>query len=196
MPPADGHLTSHIPPGVQRLVARLDHTAVAVFRADWQILTWNGVWAALHGDPLLLLPGSLNILEAVFLDGPARKLLRLTESVSGDGTFEQALVADLRVTAAAYSQDVALRKLIHRLRSGSERFATTWDLGMVAQHQSDRKVIRHPSVDQITLDCDVMTVPGSDLRIVVYSAPSNSTDAEKLDFLRVTGPADLIQSVV
>lgn len=177
-------------------MARLDHNAVAVFRADWQILTWNGVWAALHGDPLLLLPGSLNILEAVFLDGPARNLLRPTESVNGDVSFEQALVADLRVTAAAYSQDIALRNLIHRLRSGSERFATIWDAGMVAQHQSDRKTITHPSVGQITLDCDVMTVPGSDLRIVVYSAPANSTDAEKIDFLRVTGPANLIQFVV
>mgnify|MGYP006951150890 CR=1 FL=1 len=35
-------------------------------------------------------------------------------------------------------------------------------------------------------DCDVLTVPGCDLRLVVYTVAAGSTDAEKLEFLRVT----------
>ncbi len=39
----------------------------------------------------------------------------------------------------------------------------------------------------ITVDCDVLSVPDGDLRIVVYTAVPGSDDAAKLDLLRVTG---------
>lgn len=41
-------------------------------------------------------------------------------------------------------------------------------------------------------DCDVLTVPGCDVRLVVYTVAAGSADAEKLEFLRVTNgvPAD------
>jgi hypothetical protein len=38
----------------------------------------------------------------------------------------------------------------------------------------------------VTCDCDVLTVPGSDIRLVVYTVAAGSADAEKLEFLRVT----------
>jgi hypothetical protein len=57
----------------------------------------------------------------------------------------------------------------------------------VAQHISDRKTVRHPSVGDILLDCDVLLVPGADLRMVAYTAASGTSDAGKLDLLRVTG---------
>ena len=42
-------------------------------------------------------------------------------------------------------------------------------------------------VGPITVDCDVLTVPDGDLRIVVYTAVPGSEDAAKLDLLRVAG---------
>jgi hypothetical protein len=44
-------------------------------------------------------------------------------------------------------------------------------------------------VGPLTLDCDVLTVQGSDLRIVAYSAAEGSEEAEKLRLLAVLGPA-------
>jgi hypothetical protein len=41
----------------------------------------------------------------------------------------------------------------------------------------------------LTCDCDVLTVPGCDLRLVVYTVAAGSADAEKLEFLRVTNGA-------
>ncbi|MFI7871468.1 hypothetical protein [Streptomyces salinarius] len=54
-------------------------------------------------------------------------------------------------------------------------------------HTTDRKTIRHPEVGDIRLDCDVLIVPGADLRMVTYTAATGSSDAGKLDLLRVTG---------
>jgi hypothetical protein len=45
----------------------------------------------------------------------------------------------------------------------------------------------HTPVGPIEIDCDVLTVPGGDLRIVVYTAVPGTEDAAKLDLLRVTG---------
>lgn len=40
----------------------------------------------------------------------------------------------------------------------------------MGEHQSGRKTIDHPDVGALTLDCDVLSVAGSDLRIMVYTA--------------------------
>ncbi|MDQ0718334.1 hypothetical protein QFZ55_007786 [Streptomyces luteogriseus] len=44
----------------------------------------------------------------------------------------------------------------------------------------------HPEVGEVTCDCDVLTVPGSDIRLIVYTVAAGSADAEELEFLRVT----------
>jgi hypothetical protein len=52
---------------------------------------------------------------------------------------------------------------------------------------SERKTILSPAVGPVTVDCDILTAPGSDVRIVVYTARPGSPDADKLDLIRVTG---------
>ena len=71
--------------------------------------------------------------------------------------------------------------------SASPRFAELWDSGTVGPHEASRKTFRHPDVGLITVDCDVLTVHGSDLQIVAYSAPPGSEAAEKLRLLASSG---------
>ncbi|MFE6823359.1 hypothetical protein [Streptomyces sp. NPDC057690] len=68
----------------------------------------------------------------------------------------------------------------------SAEFARLWGEGAVGPHVSARKTVVHPQVGKVTCDCDVLTVPGSDIRLVVYTVAAGSADAEKLEFLRVT----------
>lgn len=185
LPPADSHIDSFIPPGVQRMVARLGNAAVAVFRADWQLLTWNPLWAAVQGDPLALLASERSLLKVVFLDGLARRSLRFTEAVHGDDALQAALVADVRLTASHCPRDPHFAALL----ADSPAFRTLWASGVVDRHESTIKTIHHPDVGPISLDLDVMTVPGADLRIVVYSAPANSEDSTKLELIRITSYA-------
>ncbi|MFI6856655.1 hypothetical protein [Streptomyces sp. NPDC050416] len=55
-----------------------------------------------------------------------------------------------------------------------------------AARARDRKTVRHPGSGDILLDCDVLVVPGADLRMVTYMAAAGSSGAGKLDLLRVT----------
>lgn len=84
------------------------------------------------------------------------------------------------------ARDRGLIDLVEELRSTSAEFARLWDEGAVGPHVSARKTVVHPEVGEVTCDCDVLTVPGSDIRLIVYTVAAGSADAEKLEFLRVT----------
>ena len=81
--------------------------------------------------------------------------------------------------------DPDLAALATGLRANPQ-FADLWDQGAGGEHVSARKTIEHPEVGDVTCDCDVLTVPGSSLRIVLYTAATGSPDADELEFLRVT----------
>ncbi|MDP9145356.1 MAG: helix-turn-helix transcriptional regulator [Actinomycetota bacterium] len=192
-PPA-GQISTHVPPGVQRLVARLSEIPLAVFTADWTLVMWSPLWATLIGDPLDRPVEQRNLVWAVFAgqdDNPNRLAPWPVHSDRAEGALEAALVADMRMVAAAYPADKGLADLIQRVRSESRHFAQLWDSGVAGARLSERKTIEHPLVGNITLDCDILTARGADLNIIAYTAAAGSPDAEKLDFLRVTGVREM-----
>ncbi|WP_369068400.1 helix-turn-helix domain-containing protein [Kineococcus terrestris] len=183
LPPSRGAVSTHVPPGVQRVLAQLSHFPAAVFGADWTLLTWTPAWAALIGDPVGLAPERLNLVRAVFtgdVGGLAAWPVR-----NADPGMPAALVADLRSALTEHPDDPALTALVEEMRTTSTDFADLWERGAVSRHVSARKTVEHPLVGDVTCDCDVMTVPGSDVRLVVYTVAAGSPDEEKLAFLRV-----------
>lgn len=78
-------------------------------------------------------------------------------------------------------------------RPNSERFAELWDSGAVGHHETARKTIDHPHVGALTLDCDTLTVAGSDQRIMIYTAEPGSEDAERLALATVLGTQTLTE---
>lgn len=77
--------------------------------------------------------------------------------------------------------------MVADLRAASTSFAHLWDTHAVGTHEMDHKTIYHPEIGPLTLDCDVLTAAGSDLRIVAYTAPPGSDAADKLRLLAVIG---------
>ncbi|MFE0254710.1 helix-turn-helix transcriptional regulator [Streptomyces sp. NPDC059010] len=188
LPPRDGTVSTHVPPGIQRLAARLGDVPIAVFAADWTLLWWNTAWSALLGDPSVLPIAERNLARALFGDGVARAAMLSVRSERGQDAFEASIVADLKDAVSRYPTDAQLDRLVQDLRAMSDDFAHRWVMETAAaQHTTDRKTIRHPEIGDILLDCDVLVVPGADLRMVTYTAAAGSSDAGKLDLLRVTG---------
>ncbi|MBY8884364.1 helix-turn-helix transcriptional regulator [Streptomyces sp. PTM05] len=186
-PPGPETVPAFVTPSVQRLLDRFTGTPVAVFDASWTLLVANAPYAALMGDPSARRGNERNSVWRHFLGpGPG---VRRTPQAARD--HEAALVADLREAAERYPADRRLQRLIGELRAGSERFADLWATGAVGRHEASRKTIDHPSVGPVTLDCDVLTVAGSDLRIMVYTAEVGTQDAERLALLTVLGTQDL-----
>ncbi|WP_097872304.1 helix-turn-helix transcriptional regulator [Streptomyces sp. rh34] len=188
LPPRDGTVSTHVPPGVQRLAARLGDVPIGVFTADWTLVWWNTLWGALHGDPAALPAAERNLARALFGDGPAHDSMLPVRSERGPDAFEASIVADLKEAVSRYPRDTRLDRLVGELREMSDAFARHWAAPTAAvQHTTDRKTIRHPEIGDILLDCDVLIVPGADLRMVTYTAATGSGEAGKLELLRVTG---------
>ncbi|MFF5497613.1 helix-turn-helix transcriptional regulator [Streptomyces aquilus] len=188
LPPQDGTVSTHVPPGIQRLTARLGDVPIGVFTADWTLVWWNTTWSALHGDPSVLSPAERNLARALFGNGAAHASMLRVRSERGQDVFAASIVADLKNAVSQYPKDAQLDRLVQELREVSDAFAHLWATETAAtQHTTDRKTIRHPEIGDILLDCDVLVVPGADLRMVTYTAAAGSNDAGKLDLLRVTG---------
>jgi transcriptional regulator with XRE-family HTH domain len=189
VPPADGAISDHIPPGVHRVLTRLGDVAVAVFAADWQLVWWNRSWAVLLGDPSSSPPQLRNFARDRFPvgTGPAR-LARWPVTELDRDTTDAAVVSDLRRATGRFPHDARLAELIRILNAGNQRFAELWATGTVAAHREDHKTIEHPLVGPVTMDCDVLTDGDSELKIVIMTATPGSEDETKLRLAEIAGP--------
>ncbi|WP_327420498.1 helix-turn-helix transcriptional regulator [Streptomyces sp. NBC_01230] len=185
VPPGQGTVPAYITPSVHRMLDRLTGTPVAVFDAAWTQLLANPLYTALMGER-----------HGRERNGAWRAFLgsgdRVRYTAQSRGAMETAVVADLRTTSGRYPDDQQLRRLVAELRTNSERFAELWDAGALGRHEAASKTIDHPQVGSLTLDCDVLSVAGSDLRIMIYTAEPGTQDAERLELLAVLGTQTLV----
>jgi transcriptional regulator with XRE-family HTH domain len=187
-PPRDGLVSDHIPPGMQRVLTRLGDAPVAVFAADWRLIWWNRSWAALLGDPSPVPVEDRNLVRSRFPVAADEARLASWPVISENAAAtDQAIVADLRRASARYPGDPLLAGLIKRTLDGNAHFARLWHGGTVGVHAEDRKVIRHPDIGDITVDCDVLSGGDSDLKAVIYTAVPGSEDEGKLALALVAG---------
>jgi transcriptional regulator with XRE-family HTH domain len=188
--PGGEAVSSHITPSVQRLLDRLTHTPVAVYDATWTLIVANASYDALMG-PTTSWRGIERNSVWRHLVGPGSRAVHTPEQ---QHEFEAGLVADLRLTAARYPNDQRLQQLTRDLAAQSPRFEMLWQSGAPQPHQDfgRNKVIDHPDVGHITLDCDTMIVAANDLRIMIYTAEPDTDDAERLALAVVLGTQSLV----
>jgi transcriptional regulator with XRE-family HTH domain len=168
--PQSGGIDRTLTPGVVRVLEGMSDTPVLVTDAAWTIIAANPLAHALLGE----IEG--NIVWRHFT-GERGRIERDEET---DLRFQQEAVGDLHDALGRYPDDEPLRELIAALRERSPRFAELWEQRPVKPRRADRKTFIHPEAGPITLDCDILNVRGSDLRLIVYTAPPGSPDADAL----------------
>ena len=187
-----GHdvVSSRITPSVQRLLDRVANTPVAVFDATWTLIVANAPYDALMGQTTSWRGIERNSVWR-HLVGPGSRAVQTREEQT---ELETRLVADLRLTAARYPADQRLKQLIRDLAAQSPRFVKLWESGALEPHQDvgRHKVIDHPDVGHITLDCDTLIVAADDLRIMIYTAEPDTEDADRLALAIVLGTQSLV----
>jgi len=188
VPPGPDTVPAYITPSVQRLLDRLTGTPVAVYDAAWTLLLANPPYAALLGDPSGWRGHERNGVWRNMMGLRNRVRLTPQERLA----LQTALVGDLRAVAGRYPADRRLRTLITDLRANSPRFCELWESGAVGRQVAARKTVDHPQVGELTLDCDVLTVAGSDLHLMIYTAEPGTADAERLQLITVLGTQALV----
>ncbi len=189
--PGIGVVPTRVTPSVQRLLDRFIGIPVAVYDAAWWLVVANAPYNALMGETTALRGNDRNGLWRNVVGAGSRAVQTAEEHEEQLAR----LVADLRLTAARYPQDTRLRRLVTELRAASPHFVELWQSApdLAPAGQSRHKVIDHPAVGPMELDCDTLVVAGDDLRIMIYTAETDSTDAERLALVTVLGTQALIE---
>jgi transcriptional regulator with XRE-family HTH domain len=188
--PGPGVVPTRLSASIQRLLDRLGNTPVVVYDAAWNLILANGPYDALMGETSALKGNERNGVWRNAVGSGSRA----AQTPEEHETQVANLIADLRMTAARYPDDRGLRRLIADLRAASPRFVALWESATLTPpaEQSRHKVIRHPVVGDIALDCDTLVVAGDDLRIMVYTAEPGTADAERLALAVVLGTQSLV----
>ncbi|MYV40972.1 helix-turn-helix domain-containing protein [Streptomyces sp. SID1328] len=171
-------------PGVQLLLDAFGALPALVIGRSTDVLAWNRTAHALLAGHLSfeapLQPRQRpNIARLIFLDPHTRELYADWRAKARD------TVADLRLIADAYPDDLALAELIGELTMKSEEFAALW-----AAHPVHRCVpqltreFRHPLVGALTLNNELLDLSNDvGQRMAVFTADPNSASAAALALL-------------
>lgn len=170
--PVSGTASRQVVPGVQRILERFDDVPVLVYDAAWTVVAANDMARALLGADVV----GQSSARRQFLGPP------LIEHDAGTG-FEIDIVADLHRQIALHPDDHAVQTIVRELQSESPRFAALWAERPIRDQTTAQKKFHHPAVGALTLDCDTLTVAGTDLRIVLLTANPGSADADALKLL-------------
>ncbi len=187
LPPTSGRMDRHVTPSILRIVDRLGDTPVVVIDAAWETVAQNRAAESLFGDVSGERGRGRNRAWRTFMDVPGMgRLEPQTRSM-----VERDVVADLHAAMIRLPDDPDLAALVADLREQSPRFADLWTTTPARVRGAQRKTLEHPVVGRMTIDCDVLTVHGSDLQIVVFSAEPGTPDADALAMAVVVGLQDM-----
>jgi transcription regulator MmyB-like protein len=81
----------------------------------------------------------------------------------------------------------AAGELVRALQKASPEFAALWDRHEVAQRYADHKILLHPELGPIELDCQVLFTEDQSQALLVLTAPPHTEGYGKLQLLSVLG---------
>lgn len=179
-PPTVPGPSREVPAGVQQLLETLEDTPAYVMDAKYDLLAWNRLATYFIGDPSDFPQGDRNFIRWTF-GRPATDMVWTDEAAV---CFARGSVADLRAAMARYPGDPGIRDLVTELLGTSPRFAEMWAEHAVEVRRSMTKQIEHPLAGDLELDCQVLHIPDSDQRLVIYTAEPGSPTQEAFRKLR------------
>jgi transcriptional regulator with XRE-family HTH domain len=179
---------SDVPDTVLNLLEHLGDIAAFVVNARYDVIAWNSLAAALFEDFSAVPPARRNLVYRHFMHpDPATRHYGMT----GAEEFGRLAVGQLRTAAGRYPQDPQIRTMVRKLYEHSAEFAELWDDHHVETGFHHHKIMQHPVVGTLRLNCDTLAVPIRDQYLVCFTAERGSSSHETLRLLSVVGTQEL-----
>lgn len=179
-PPLSSGPSRNVPAAILTLLDALTDTPAYVMDARYDILAWNRLATHLIGDLTSVPERDRNVIRWAFTSPQSHVDWDDPHSVA----FVRASVADLRAALARYPGDRGIQELVTELLAASPRFAAMWGDHEVAVRRSVTKRLDHPLVGSIEASCQVLHIPDTDQRLVLYVAAPGTPFHEALQRLR------------
>jgi MmyB-like transcription regulator ligand binding domain len=184
--PAPAAVAAHVPPALLRVLDRLDDTPALILSSLGETLVQNRMAAALLGDRSGYTGLARSEIYRWFTD-PAE---RVRYPAHDQGRQGRALVANLRAAYGPAGAQSRAGELVRALQKASQEFAGLWQRHEVARRFEDHKVLIHPELGEIELDCQVLFTEDQSQALLVLTAPPRSEGYQKLRLLSVLGQQD------
>ncbi|HEY2278757.1 MAG TPA: helix-turn-helix transcriptional regulator [Streptosporangiaceae bacterium] len=182
-PPVAATAASHVAPALLRVLDRLDDTPAMVLSRLGEVLVQNRMAAALFGDR----PGHTGLARSEiyrWFTDPAERRIYPEDDQPRQSRGQ---VANLRAAYGVMGPRSAAGDLVRALQKASPEFAALWDRHEVAQRFADHKILLHPELGPIELDCQVLFTEDQSQALLVLTAPPHTEGYEKLLLLSVLG---------
>jgi len=182
-PPAATAAASHVAPALLRVLDRLDDTPAMILSRLGEVLVQNRLAVALFGDRSGHTGLARSEIYRWFTDPAERRIYPEDDQPRQS----RGQVANLRAAYGVMGPRSAAGELVRALQRASPEFAALWDRHEVAQRFADHKILLHPELGPIELDCQVLFTEDQSQALLVLTAPPHTEGYEKLQLLSVLG---------
>ncbi|UJP09624.1 helix-turn-helix transcriptional regulator [Microbacterium sp. KUDC0406] len=173
----------HVSPALQRVLDRLSDTPALIISNLGETLLQNRLAVALMGDQTGRTGWERFEAHRWFLRPEERE--RYPEH--DRDRQSRAIVAGMRAAYGAMGAPSVAAELVAELLRSSDEFRELWERQEVAQRFADHKVLIHPEIGPIEVDCQVLFTEDLSQALLVLTAEPRSADEEKLRLLGVLG---------
>lgn len=175
---------THVAPALLRVLDRLDDTPALILSNLGETLVANRMAQALLGDRSHHTGLARSEIYRWFTDPQEERRLYPHDDRPRQS---RAMVANLRAAYAAMGPKSRAGELVRALQKASPEFTELWDRHEVARRFEDHKILIHPQLGPIELDCQVLFTEDQSQTLLVLTAPPRSEGDEKLKLLAVVG---------
>ena len=173
-PPLAAGLSREVSPGLRNLLDSLPETPAYVVDAKYDILAWNRLATYFIGDLSGFAESDRNMIRWMFRLPAAASPWSDPEAAR----FARSIVADLRAGYARYPADPGIAALVTELLGVSPRFAEMWAAHEVESRRPLIKRVDHPLTGPLEFECQMLHIPDTGQRLIVYcAAPGSATQA-------------------
>ncbi|MDT0164859.1 helix-turn-helix transcriptional regulator [Actinotalea sp. AC32] len=187
-PPGPGVGGTFVAPALHRVLDRLDDTPALVLSWLGETLVMNRMAVALLGDRSGHRGLARSEVYRWFTDPDGARSMYPPEDRDRQS---RAQVASLRVAYGVLGPRSQAGEIVRALERESAEFAELWQRHEVGRRFEDHKVLIHPQVGAIELDCQALFTEDQSQCLLVLTAPPRSEWAEKLALLGVIGTQEL-----
>lgn len=174
---------THVAPALQRVLDRLNDTPALILSNLGEILAQNRFAEALYGDSSRYTGLARSGIYRWFTD-PGERLIYPEHDRERQS---RAQVANLRAAYAAMGPKSRAGELVRVLQKESAEFAGIWERHEVARRFEDHKVLVHPQLGEIEVDCQALFTEDQSQMLLVLTAAPRTEAFDKLQLLGVLG---------
>ena len=188
--PTAAAAATHVAPALLRVLDRLSDTPALILSNLGETLVQNRMADALFGDKSGYTGLARSEIYRWFTD-PAERL-RYPED--DRDRQSRAQVANLRAAYGSMGPRSRAGELARALQKASPEFAALWERHEVARRFEDHKILIHPELGPIEVDCQVLFTEDQSQALLVLTAPPRTEGYEKLQLLGVVGQQRFAES--